>query len=431
MAITEADILSKYDDVFPTEFIEAVREGVSWLCSHNGITYQTSIMVASDKIIYNTANASILRIGLVDVNNPLTGLTYYEVKSIEKETDTISGNAIFTVKLKYTTPMGITVTLLPIMFYDANLKPDVYTKEQVDALIAELTKKVDAITPTDSKEYAQTILDLATRVNDCVTKDELTKYATIDTVDTKIAGITVTDLSEYIKSTEVDTKITDAISSIPATDLTDYVKTTTLDDYLKIADIATTPELKGEKGDAFTYDDFTAEQLAGLKGEKGENGKSPTADEVGTVIKGDVVTALKSDDAFKASVKGEKGDTGDAASIDTSTFATKAELGGYATTANVTTLLADKANVTDLAGKANTTDLANYVLTTALTTTLGDYVNNTKLTTELANYQTTTVADGKYATKTELGEKVSTTEFETYKGTVYTKDQADATFQTK
>lgn len=35
-----------------------------------------------------------------------------------------------------------------------------------------------------------------------------------------------------------------------------------------------TPEqlaaLKGEKGDAFTYSDFTAEQLAALKGEKGD-----------------------------------------------------------------------------------------------------------------------------------------------------------------
>ena len=28
--------------------------------------------------------------------------------------------------------------------------------------------------------------------------------------------------------------------------------------------------LKGEKGDAFTYSDFTAEQLAALKGEKGD-----------------------------------------------------------------------------------------------------------------------------------------------------------------
>lgn len=30
--------------------------------------------------------------------------------------------------------------------------------------------------------------------------------------------------------------------------------------------------MKGEKGDAFTYSDFTPEQLEGLKGAKGEDG---------------------------------------------------------------------------------------------------------------------------------------------------------------
>lgn len=35
------------------------------------------------------------------------------------------------------------------------------------------------------------------------------------------------------------------------------------------------PMLKGEKGDPFTYDDFTPEQLASLKGEKGNDGYTP------------------------------------------------------------------------------------------------------------------------------------------------------------
>ena len=35
-------------------------------------------------------------------------------------------------------------------------------------------------------------------------------------------------------------------------------------------------DLKGEKGDAFTYADFTAEQLAALKGEKGDTGANAT-----------------------------------------------------------------------------------------------------------------------------------------------------------
>ena len=40
----------------------------------------------------------------------------------------------------------------------------------------------------------------------------------------------------------------------------------------KVENIALTPGPKGDKGDPFTYEDFTAEQLASLKGEKGDKG---------------------------------------------------------------------------------------------------------------------------------------------------------------
>lgn len=48
---------------------------------------------------------------------------------------------------------------------------------------------------------------------------------------------------------------------------------------------------KGEKGDPFTYEDFTTEQLANLKGEKGDKGETGPQGEKGE--------------------KGEKGDRGD------------------------------------------------------------------------------------------------------------------------
>ena len=47
----------------------------------------------------------------------------------------------------------------------------------------------------------------------------------------------------------------------------------------------------GEKGDAFTYEDFTEEQLAALKGEKGDTGEKGEKGDTGE--------------------KGEKGDTGE------------------------------------------------------------------------------------------------------------------------
>lgn len=57
---------------------------------------------------------------------------------------------------------------------------------------------------------------------------------------------------------------------------------------------------KGDKGDPFTYEDFTEEQLAALKGEKGEKGQDGT------------VTFEALTDEQKATLKGDKGDKGDA-----------------------------------------------------------------------------------------------------------------------
>ena len=66
--------------------------------------------------------------------------------------------------------------------------------------------------------------------------------------------------------------------------------------HLKLTDIYGPKEfdiLNGEKGDAFTYDDFTPEQLAALKGEKG-----------------DKLTFSDLTEEERASLRGPKGDTG-------------------------------------------------------------------------------------------------------------------------
>ena len=65
---------------------------------------------------------------------------------------------------------------------------------------------------------------------------------------------------------------------------------------------------KGDTGDAFTYEDFTPEQLAGLKGDKGDTGpagpKGDTGDKGETGAKGD------KGDKGETGATGEKGDTG-------------------------------------------------------------------------------------------------------------------------
>jgi hypothetical protein len=76
--------------------------------------------------------------------------------------------------------------------------------------------------------------------------------------------------------------------------------------------VGTTISLKGDKGDKgepFTYQDFTPEQLASLKGEKGDKGDKGDKGEQGIQgIQG--IQGLKGDKGNKGD-KGDKGDTGD------------------------------------------------------------------------------------------------------------------------
>ena len=126
----EAKILTEHQDKFPPSFIKCIEEGTGWLCFHNGITYQTSLVVKTDKVIYNTSDADIVKIGLIDTSKPLSGLTYFGVNKVEEVNDTINGNTTFVVSAKYQTPVGIKLTIIPFQFYKPVTVPEVPPVEQ-------------------------------------------------------------------------------------------------------------------------------------------------------------------------------------------------------------------------------------------------------------------------------------------------------------
>ncbi len=84
-------------------------------------------------------------------------------------------------------------------------------------------------------------------------------------VDDKVNGVHV-DLSNYYDKQEVDAKV-----QAVAPDLSSYATKTEVEEKVStVTGQKGDPGPKGDKGDPFTYADFTPDQLAALKGPKGD-----------------------------------------------------------------------------------------------------------------------------------------------------------------
>ena len=512
MTNNEADILSKYQDVFPQEFIESVRKGVSWLCTHNNITYQTSIMVASDRVLYNTAGTSVLRIGLINTDLPLTGLTYYEVKSIEVAKDEVSGSTVFNVKMKYTTPMGLTITLVPIIYFDPEVAPEFYSKSEIDIKLNELKELID--NKADGNTVNEIVSDIYSKIKETVSEETVTKletkvddmlqslaldYVTNEKLDEELAkvesGDKELDLTTYLKVKDAEEKyatkesVTEVDNKVTAINLDSKADKTELEVYAKTADIeskyltkeqgnsgyvtttiyasekanllatqvqvdekvnaaktevtekitavetkvnaiqvpsvdglATTEyvdnkvkevqagtvdkdevvaalkadnefklAVKGDKGDTGETGAAGAEGPQGPAGEKGKDGVSPSASDVATAVKDEVVTTLKADTEFKESVKGEKGEA-----ADVSTLATKAELADYLKSETAETTYAKS---TELANKADSSALEAKLDKSIYDTDKAKFVTDDNKADKLTDYLTKTEASTTYQPK--------------------------------
>lgn len=254
---TEANILSKYGSTFPESFVECVRQGCTWLASHNNLTYQTSTLVRTDAVVYTNSGSSILKIGLIDVDRPTTGLTQYDVISVKETKDLINGRTVYTVKATYKTPMGIELTFIPIKYFDPNKveeetqpkedepstedKSNYYTNEQVDELIKNIQTQLDSIKGNQNTEsitlevlntkladyvltsqHAQDLAVVNKRIDDAeVGEDqEHTTFLTIAKAEEVYA--TKAELSDYVKT---ETLTTELASKVNVSDFETYKET--------------------------------------------------------------------------------------------------------------------------------------------------------------------------------------------------------------
>lgn len=147
----EISLLHKYKDMFPASFINCIETGTSWLCSHNNITYQSSVTFRTDAFIYGSSGTGLLQLAVIDIDRPFSGLKYFDIISVEDSKDDITGNPTFKIKVKYTTPLGLNVVLVPIQYYVPSYnKKEYYKAQEVDALLYRLEARITSRIPNTS-----------------------------------------------------------------------------------------------------------------------------------------------------------------------------------------------------------------------------------------------------------------------------------------
>ncbi|MCW1526077.1 hypothetical protein OLR83_02330 [Campylobacter jejuni] len=123
----------------------------------------------------------------------------------------------------------------------------------------------------------------------------------------KLINETIENISnDYIKESELKEKLEALLEELNINE--ESLKESLKEFVLKVV-LENQESLKGDKGDPFTYEDFTEEQLENLKGQdgaKGANGKSAYE----LWLENEENTG-KSQDEFLESLKGDKGEDGD------------------------------------------------------------------------------------------------------------------------
>ena len=217
---------------------------------------------------------------------------------------------------------------------------------------------------------------------DCMVNGELERITT-SSFNYTVKPSIMNDLDEVIEGDPDYPLVDEIVKQLKTVDPSQFATNESVDS--KIAAIELTPGPKGDKGDPFTYNDFTAEQLAALVGPQGPAGEKGDTGDVGPQgpqgIQGEQgpqgPAGEKGDpgETGPAGADGAKGDKGDAFTYADFTAEQLEALRGPqgepgANGDDYVLTDSDKTEIANIAG-ANV-DLTNYVTTDSFNTALGN-----------------------------------------------------------
>ena len=222
---------------------------------------------------------------------------------------------------------------------------------------------------------------------DCMVNGELERITT-SSFNYTVKPSIMNDLDEVIEGDPDYPLVDEIVKQLKTVDPSQFATNESVDS--KIAAIELTPGPTGDKGDPFTYNDFTAEQLAALVGPQGPAGEKGDTGDVGPQgpqgIQGE---------QGPAGADGAKGDKGDAFTYADFTAEQLEALRGPqgepgANGDDYVLTDSDKTEIAKIAG-ANV-DLTNYVTTDSLssyakTSDLSSYVTTESFNTALGNIE--------------------------------------------
>lgn len=147
------------------------------------------------------------------------------------------------------------------------IKPNGEPKELEFTLLNQLDAFFMVDLPDDFKDYTGTYK--CELFVDCTVNGELERITT-SSFTYEVKPSIMSDLDGVIEGDPDYPLVDEIMEQLKTVDPSQFATNESVDS--KIEAIELTPGPKGDKGDPFTYNDFTAEQLAALKGDKGDTG---------------------------------------------------------------------------------------------------------------------------------------------------------------